>query len=72
MMAKSEIIDDKLKETIRHCRNAGCHVIFILEDEGIEQITRRVCFFRIREFFASQLRAEEWFKAFQQCKCLVA
>jgi len=72
MMAKSEIMEDKLKKTIRHRRNAGCRVVFILEDEGIEQITRRVCFFHIREFFASQLGAEKRLKASQQCKCLVA
>lgn len=41
-------------------------------DKGIQQITERIYFFHIREFFAFQMRAEECFQGFQQCRSCVA
>lgn len=47
-------------------------MFILLGVKGIEQITGRIYFFHIREFFAFQMRAEECFQGFQQCGSHIA
>lgn len=47
-------------------------MFIFLRDKGIEQITERIYFFHIREFFAFQMRAQECFQGFQQCRYGIA
>lgn len=47
-------------------------MLFLLGDKGIEQISGRIYFFHIREFFAFQMRVEECFQGFPQCTSRVA